>query len=57
MVTEPESRKGPGNRTPPTGRLTVDTPVTCGNAVSMTPLTDTTLTRQTRGTIGLLEGT
>jgi hypothetical protein len=23
MVTEPESRKGPGNRTPLTGRLTV----------------------------------
>jgi len=23
MATEPVSRKGPGNRTPPTGRLTV----------------------------------
>jgi len=36
MVTEPVSRKGPGNRTPPTGRLIAALPgSTCGNGSEM----------------------
>ena len=34
----PDARKGPGDRTPPTGRLTVTRPLTRGNVVRGPPV-------------------
>ena len=40
MVTEPESRKGPGNRTPLTDRLTVTTREKCSSLEERHDVTD-----------------